>query len=737
MSWIEDGNFSLSNSPSGRRYVFHRKANAVKLEINIPPSVTTKAQAKNWLKKHYKSPVVPAGRRKVRVPLLNLSKPKLPAQFMMNPHLTGKYPSPKGFKTHFPSINSPPFNTGYNSAGNPKLNAYPANSPKYPSPNKSKFRGFRVTTPYGSVNENIPKFNCNIGKRLFHRVSENYSIGFNQTGANNKSNSLSLVQIKNTMVRKGMAKLDTGKQGTVFLASFRRRAPHGSEFVIKVCPYDNTLKGKKQVAIVEDMIQNELYKVVPAHIPKPIAPLLLCKNFVPESELLAKSNFNKDKDYSKQSVMFSEYISNGPFPAYIKKIASSPRKRLNDRFMKSAIFQVLNALYKIRTKYPGFRHNDLHLENVLVKPGKPYPIMVINDFGYSTMDNKISNPLVANGMYAENWGIGPKTAPEYDVHLFLNEMRKECIRYKSAATDGFAKTIAFLNEVIPAGYRENTNKFTVRMRLRYNSSYPGFLNLKQILKSSYFGGAAKMTPSPVKLSMTNLNRKPFTSANLKHMNISPNSRNWALGRKKKSPSPAKKKSPSPAKKSPSPAKKKSPSPAKKKSPSPVKKRKRSVSPVSPTTSKIHISPSILKSAKFNKLREELLKNGNNASFYNRWGNTKGRAIDVIRKRLKAGKPAYSAGGTPPKYTPKIAMPKQGLGLKLFGKKKPVKPAVIKIPTAAKTPGGRFKVKGPSGRLVYADSLKVQNLLNIASRLNVNTNGLTTKRNIAQAIFSKV
>ena len=555
MNWIEDGKFSLSNSPSGRRYVYRKKTNGVKLEINVPSSVATKAQAQNWLRTHYKSPVVPAGRKKVRVPLINLSRVSLPVS--------------------------------YGNLGSPS--------------------GFRVTTPYGSVNNNAPKYNCNIGQRLFHRVSKNYSIGFNQTGANNKTNSMTLVQIKNTMVRKGMAKLDTGKQGTVFLASFRRRAPHGSEFVIKVCPYDNTLKGRRQVAIIEDMIQNKLYKVVPVHIPKPIAPLIFCKNFVPEGELMAKSNFNKDKDYSKQSVMFSEYISNGPFPSYIKKIASSPRKRLNDRFMKSAIFQVLNSLYMIRSKYPGFRHNDLHLENVLVKPGKlgKPPIMVINDFGYSTLDNNVSNPLVSNGRYAESWGIGPKTSPEYDVHLFLNEMRKECIRYKSAATDGFAKTLAFLNEVIPMGYRENTNKHTVRMRLRYNTTYPGLLNLKQILKSSYFGGAAAMTPSPRKLSLSNINRKAFTNANLKHMNISPNSRNWALGLK----SP---------------------------------KRKRSASLTSP---------------------------GKNA---------------------------------------------------------------------VKTPSGRIKVKNPSsGRLVYPDYLKLKNLMNIASRLNVKTSGLMTKKNIAQAIFSKV
>ena len=650
------------------------------------------------------------------------------------------------------SITSPPYNTGYNSNGNPKPFYYP-NSPVY----RKVLPGFKKTTPTGSANTNQPKYNCNITKRSFHRVAENYSIGFNQMNVNNKSDNLSLHQIKNTMVRKGMAKLDTGKQGTVYLASFRRRAPHGSEFVIKVSPFDKRLKGKPQVAEIEDKIHRALYAVVPTYIPKPLAPMLTCTNFVEPSNLLSSASLDASphKDYKKQSVMFSEYISNGPFPKYIQKIASSPRKRLNDRFMKSVIYQVLSALYKIRRKYPGFRHNDLHLENILVKPGKPYPIMVLNDFGYATLDDKVKNPTVTNGDFSQNWGIGPETSPLYDVHLFLNEMRKECLRYKSKSTDGFPKTIAFLNEVIPVGYREDTNKYTLRMRLRYGMKYPGLLSLKQILNSSYFGGAAKLTPSPVNLSpmklKLNVTRQPYTSANLKHMNISPNSRNWALGRKKKSPSPSpnkkkspspspnKKKSPSPSpnkKKSPSPSpnKKKSPSPSpnKKKSPSPNKKK--SPSPITPSTKKIEVSKNIMKTRRFNKLRLSLLKPGSNESYYNRWGNTIEPALNVIRKRLKTGKPAFSAGNTPPPpKTVHVTVASQGLSKKLFAQKK--KTPVVK--NAAKTPGGRIKVKGPSGRLVYADSLKIQNLMNIASRLKVKTNGLTTKKNIAQAIFSAV
>ena len=618
MSWIEEGKFSLSNSPSGRKYVFRRKANGVKLEINVPSTVTTRAQAQVWLRAHYKSPVVPAGRKKFRIPLLNLSKPT--PSFLLNPGPSSYVPfisptsppyraRPSPIGTPKKTLTSPVYNTGYNSNGKPKpFYGYP-NSPLY----GGKVPGFKKTTPYGSVNENAPRYTCNITKNLYHRVAENYSIGFNQMNVNNKSNNTGLIQIKKTMARKGMAKLDTGKQGTVYLASFRRRAPPGSEFVIKVSPFDKRLKSKPQVAVIEDKIQRALYAVVPGHIPKPLAPMLTCENFVEARNLLSLSATPMGKPYKnyvKQSVMFSEYISNGPFPKYIQKIAASPRKRLNDAFMRSVISQVLTALYKIRRKYPGFRHNDLHLENILVKPGKPYPIMVLNDFGYATLDDKVKNPTVTNGDFSQNWGIGPKTSPLYDVHLFLNEMRKECIRYKSKSTDGFKKTLAFLNEMIPSGYRENTNKYTLRMRLRYGVNYPGLLNLKQILATNYLKN--------VKTSRFNVG--PYTSANLVQVGLSPNSRNWALGRKKKSPSP-KKKSPSP--------KKKSPSPVKKKSPSPVKKN------------------------------------------------------------------------------------------------------------ASKTPGGRIKVRGPTGRLVYANSLKLQNLRNIATRLKLNTNKLTTKAVLAQAIFSKV
>ena len=365
------------------------------------------------------------------------------------------------------------------------------------------------------------RMNCNVGKKMYYRVTKNGNVGFRRLSVNNRSNRLNLVALKNTKIRKGVAPLDAGKQGTVFLGSIRRRVPYGSEFVIKVCPTDLKLKGKKQIAQIEDQIQKALYTVVPQHIPKPLAPLLFCVNFVDPVAIYPKysSNINlKTKDYSHQSVMFSEYISNGPLSRYLEDLLKSGRKRLNDKVLKTMIYQVLYALYRIRKRYPHFSHNDLHLDNVLVKPGNPYPIIVINDFGFARLTRTVQSPYVKQGKFGKDWGIGPKTTGDYDVHLFLNEMRKFIPQLKRISTDGLVNTMAFLNRVIPVGYRDADDKYTRRLRLKYGVRYPGFPKLNSILKDKYFRTVSRVSPSP--------NRpRNFTARDLMSMGLKKSPRN--------------------------------------------------------------------------------------------------------------------------------------------------------------------------------------------------------------------
>jgi predicted unusual protein kinase regulating ubiquinone biosynthesis (AarF/ABC1/UbiB family) len=93
--------------------------------------------------------------------------------------------------------------------------------------------------------------------------------------------------------------------------------------------------------------------------------------------------------------------------------------------------QVIYNLYRIQKKYPGFRHHDLHLGNILVRPVpvKDMKIMgstisnagfeaVIIDFGFSVFP-RIKNPLINANNY-KNIGISRKSDKHYDLH-FLPE----------------------------------------------------------------------------------------------------------------------------------------------------------------------------------------------------------------------------------------------------------------------------------------------------------------------------
>jgi hypothetical protein len=57
MDWINSGKFQLVNK-NGRKYVYRRRPNGAKQEINVPASVEfVKPAVKRWLKATYKSPV--------------------------------------------------------------------------------------------------------------------------------------------------------------------------------------------------------------------------------------------------------------------------------------------------------------------------------------------------------------------------------------------------------------------------------------------------------------------------------------------------------------------------------------------------------------------------------------------------------------------------------------------------------------------------------------------------------
>ena len=706
--------------------------NKSKRMINIPRNIRTKNSAKVWLRKHYKSP-------------------------------------PK-FKINLTKIMGPPMSQAL------------ANELTKPSPNYSKSKTpFKHTNAYGSPNNTAVPFNCRIRKHLYHRETANGKVGFQFMVANNWSNRLNLRTIQNSTVRRNMAKLDSGRQGAVFLASMKRRVPPGSEFVIKICPYDPTFKGKRQILDIEWDIHNKVASVDPRHVPKLLAPLVKCQKFV-DPALIWTNNKNPSFDYTKQNIMFSEYVRNGTLLNYIQTLAKSRRARLTDDVMRSFIYQVLKSISRIRKVYPGFIHGDLHLTNVLVKYGHPYPIMMINDFGWSKINAELCNPMLKTGDFAESWGLGPNTSNKYDHHFFLNELRRAITSYRGIAKDGFIQSIRFLEKIIPEGYRQKDDAHTREFRLKYNDPAPGIASIDTILADPYFRGAvspknksspwkptgAGKLPSPAKkLPSVVLEPKPtqpaprvFTNAELKALSaggfarLTPVSRARAIALRKASPrkkaaSPPKKKAPSPPKKAPSPPKKKSP---------PVK-----------------LPKNLARNARFNRLVVSLMspiRNNNSGAAeeaYARWNRAKARAVNILSNRVKAGKEPFSPVAMAASSNARVVVPlAPAQKLKLPNRPKPMKHVarqgnaappplrkaspikqpkakkpIVKVANggsaknkrAIKSPGGRVKVLSNKGRYVYANGLSLNALRAIATNMKISTNGLKFKKNIALALFS--
>jgi hypothetical protein len=309
--------------------------------------------------------------------------------------------------------------------------------------------------------------------RLFQNSTNNGRTGYELTSAapNGSLRTVYNVTKGRKTIRPGMAHLASGQQGVVFLASTDSAGKR--KIIIKVSPTDKAYSAAKQSARVEYNIQKALYKVAPRHIPKPI-------KFFDQNLFVPISSFTDRRpsiyNYSKQMVMYTEYAHGGTLKSWLRKMGS----RITDNVMAEIIRQVIGTLKKIHTKYPEFRHNDLHLGNILVDDtGKKIRLM-LTDFGLSRLTKHGSNPVINSGNY-RNSGISNSTSYKYDAHYFLNALDAEIKR-------GLPQTESFMGRMLPGSYRgANTNKLAA-YRLRNGASTTDLPSFTDILKDPFLSG---------------------------------------------------------------------------------------------------------------------------------------------------------------------------------------------------------------------------------------------------------
>lgn len=522
--------------------------------------------------------------------------------------------------------------------------------------------------------------------------------------------------------------IGSGRQGKVFKAAQGGRG----EFVLKIAPYDLVAKsrGEAQPFQVEFNNQKAAMDVAPQGVVF-VYKTFRCVDFVRPSELNMKNIQNASKfDKSKQGIIVMEYCDGGSLAGWLR---SNP---LSDDVFKKMISKILETLVKIRKTYPHFNHNDLHLENVFVSKARGF---LIGDFGWSRTKARGTNPAVntANGTNtASFWGVGPKTDPRYDAHLFLNELRSWISRHGPSR---YPKTVAFLDRVVPAGYRGETDKHVIQWRLKYGDPCPGLWTLDKMLKDPYINGGFNVsnlvqararlrkvkTPSPKKLepivlrprrrinspmlraalaklkkvgpkkALTNAELRALTAANF--LKLSPRTRARAAALRRTAPN----------------RKGKGPARANNNATKRVATRTEFVLPAKPGKK---IPAAVLKSNKFNRLVTKIYESRGGltagANFNNAWNKARRLAINQVQARLNANKSPFTP--SPPKKKPSPSNNNYKLS-----------------PTS-----GRVLLKSDKGRWVYADgpTVTLARLKNLANRRGVNIKGLRSKANIAKKIF---
>ena len=149
--------------------------------------------------------------------------------------------------------------------------------------------------------------------------------------------------------------------------------------------------------------------------------------------------------------------------------------KYDEAALRAMVFQVLYTLAALQARLPGFRHNDLSTNNVLVKRLRTAPLLAYTfggqtfytavpllvalsdyDFTHVPRHPQLANERVMSGKYK----VDGRPNDSYDAHFFLKSVMK-CIQRRTAQ---FPQTWAFLKRLRMR--QEDRQNGTVFARLR-------------------------------------------------------------------------------------------------------------------------------------------------------------------------------------------------------------------------------------------------------------------------------
>jgi hypothetical protein len=174
---------------------------------------------------------------------------------------------------------------------------------------------------------------------------------------------------------------------------------------------------------------------------------------------------NRMKESSKIQLKYNNVSFMEQFSSDMTHWIRGKSRTVTDETLQKAIFAVVYTLAVLQKTYPGFRHNDLSTNNVLIKSlrkpmnigyafdGQSYyvkemPVLVaLSDYDFTHVPghHSLANERVINGKYQ----VTETPNKTYDTHFFLKTVLKnlKASRRNVPATMAFLDSLPFNQEL--------------------------------------------------------------------------------------------------------------------------------------------------------------------------------------------------------------------------------------------------------------------------------------------------
>jgi serine/threonine protein kinase len=225
--------------------------------------------------------------------------------------------------------------------------------------------------------------------------------------------------------------------------------------------------------------------------------IALAKNKIVENKKYDQfiKRYKQSEYHDNVSILISEWANCGDLLDYFR----NNYHLMKLRHWRTIFFQIISVLAVIQNKYPGFRHNDLKANNILVQKidfrkknnyflykinmeNNYYEYLVPNigiqiklwDFDFACIPGIVENSKVSSE-WTDRINVKPEQNKYYDLHYFFNTFTKKGFFSEFWEAKEIHHTVKqFVREIVPEYYSKSDEDkciITDRGRILINTEF--------------------------------------------------------------------------------------------------------------------------------------------------------------------------------------------------------------------------------------------------------------------------